>query len=138
MFAHCLYFNTTALARKLDRVWADAFLPFHLTPPQGFLLRAVLQRPGSLQGELAQTLAIARPTTTRALDGLTGKKLVTRRPSATDGREVEVHPTPGAIAMQTALNEASAAVTARIKSVIGDASFSDAVDRMRGIRSALE
>ena len=43
MFDHCLYFNTTALARVLERQWAEAFKPFDLTPPQAFLLRAVLE-----------------------------------------------------------------------------------------------
>lgn len=137
MFDHCLYFNTTALARRLERIWADAFQPFDLTPPQGFLLRAVLRRPGLLQGELAEALAIARPTATRALDGLVAKKLLTRQPSASDGREVEVHPTPLAIELQAALDDASAGVTARIKSVIGDSPFVDVVARIRDVRSAL-
>ena len=44
MFDHCLYFNTTALARVVEREWAAAFKPFGLTPPQGFLLRLVLAR----------------------------------------------------------------------------------------------
>jgi len=70
MFDHCLYFNTQALARVLEREWAKSFKPFGLTPSQGFMLRAVLNQPGLLQSELAQVLAISRPTTTRGLDGL--------------------------------------------------------------------
>jgi len=137
MFDHCLYFNTTALARRLERIWTDAFVPFDLTPPQGFLLRAVLRKPGLLQGQLADTMAIARPTATRALDGLVAKGLVERRPSPADGREVEVHPTAAGIAMRVALDDASGAVTAMIKTVIGDASFGEVVDGIRGVRSAL-
>ena len=39
MFDHCLYFNTTALARLLEKEWTAAFAGFDLTPPQAFLLR---------------------------------------------------------------------------------------------------
>jgi hypothetical protein len=36
MFDHCLYFNTTALARLVDKEWTLAFKPFGVTPSQGF------------------------------------------------------------------------------------------------------
>ena len=138
MFDHCLYFNTAALARQLERNWAEAYKPFGLTAPQGFLLRAVLRRPGILQGQLAEALAISRPTATRALDGLVAKKLVTRQPSNSDGREIEVHPTASAVALLIPLDEASAAVTSRIKSVIGEAPFADLVAGVREVRTALK
>ena len=79
MFDHCMYFNTAALARRLEREWAVAFKPFGLAPPQAFMLRAVIQAPGALQFELAQTLAISRPTATRALNGLAAKKMIDRK-----------------------------------------------------------
>ncbi|MDO9192553.1 MAG: helix-turn-helix domain-containing protein, partial [Undibacterium sp.] len=65
MFDHCLYFNTHALARTLEREWTKAFKPFGLTPSQAFMLRAILATSGLLQNELAQMLVISRPTTTR-------------------------------------------------------------------------
>src|SRR2546430_7926470 len=134
--AHCLYFNTTALARQLEREWTAAFRPFGLTPPQAFLLRAVLAQPGLLQRELADALAVSRPTATRALDGLQAKGLIERRGSGRDGREWEIHPRPKAIALQDAINDASAAVTARLKKRLGTPEFTDIVARLRGIRSA--
>ncbi|MBK1681001.1 MarR family winged helix-turn-helix transcriptional regulator [Rhodocyclus tenuis] len=137
MFDQCLYFNTAALARQLERSWAEAYKPFGLTAPQGFLLRGVLRQPGILQGKLAAALAISRPTATRALDGLVARKLVTRQPSSADGREVEIHPTADALALQLALDEASAAVSARIKQVLGESAFADLVAGVRKTRSAL-
>jgi MarR family transcriptional regulator, temperature-dependent positive regulator of motility len=79
MFDHCLYFNTTALARRLEQEWTKDFEPFELTPPQAFMLRAVIDRPGMLQSELSGELSIARATATRALDGLEAKGLIERR-----------------------------------------------------------
>jgi predicted transcriptional regulator len=138
MFDHCLYFNTAALARQLERSWTEAYKPFGLTAPQGFLLRAVLRHPGILQGQLAEALAISRPTATRALDGLVAKKLVTRQPSNSDGREIEVHPTASAVVLQIPLDKASAAITSHIKRIIGDVSFADLVNGVREVRSALK
>ncbi len=137
MFDGCLYFNTTALARRLEREWTDAFAPFGLTPPQAFMLRVVLDRPGLLQRELAEAMSVSRPTATRALDALEAKKLVERRWRVADGREQEIHPTRPAREMKAALNEASGAVTARLKRQLGAAHFTDTVDRVRRVRGAL-
>ena len=138
MFEHCLYFNTTALARQLEREWADAFAPFELTPPQAFFLRTVLEKPGLLQRELAESMAVSRPTATRALDGLAAKDFIQRISSEHDGREQTVHPTPAAIEIHSALNEASRVVTTRLKKVLGQDVFTDTVARVHGVRSALK
>ncbi|MFT4193519.1 MarR family winged helix-turn-helix transcriptional regulator [Ottowia sp.] len=137
MFDHCLYFNTSALARRLEREWAEAFRPFGLAPPQGFVLRAVLQRPGILPSELADELAISRPTATRALDGLAAKGLVTRQAAEQDTRQVAVYPTADALAIGAALNEASGKVTRRLKKMLGEPVFDTLVKDVRGVRSAL-
>lgn len=138
MFDHCLYFNTTALARRLEREWATAFEPFDLSPPQGFLLRAILAAPGVPQRELAAMLAIARPTATRALDQLSDKGYIERKASAGDGREVCIFPTDKASAIQVRLNEASGRVTHRLKRFLGEEVFEETVAKVRGVRSALK
>ena len=137
MFHQCLYFNTTALARQLEREWTTAFAPFALTPPQALLLRTILDRPGLLQRELAEAMAISRPTATRALDGLAAKELVERRSTERDGREQSVHPTPLATALHGDLNRASGRVTRRLKRLLGEGVFEETVRKIRGVRSAL-
>ena len=138
MFEHCLYFNTAALARRLERQWAEVFEAFDLTTPQAFMLRAVLDRPGMLQSELSQELSIARPTTTRALDGLEQKGYIERRRPEGDGREIAIFPTAEAIRLKTSLNEASGTVTAKLRKTLGSAEFTDTVCKIRRVRSALE
>lgn len=138
MFDHCIYFNTAALARRLEREWALAFKQFGLAPPQAFMLRAILAAPGMLQFKLANTLAISRPTATRALDGLTVKKMIIRQPTNQDGRHLAIYPTVDAIAIAEALNEASAKVTKRLKKLLGDGPFAGAVEEIRSVRSALK
>jgi DNA-binding MarR family transcriptional regulator len=138
MFDHCMYFNTAALARRLEREWALAFKQFGLAPPQAFMLRAILEAPGALQFELAQTLAISRPTATRALDGLAAKKMIIRQPLDRDARHMAVYPTANAVAIASSLDEASAKVTKRLKKLLGDATFAGVVKEIRGVRSALK
>ena len=138
MFDQCLYFNTSALARLLERLWSDAFRSFELTPPQGFLLRAVLDSPGLSQRELAELMRIARPTATRALDGLEAKRLIERRMSAADAREQLVFPTRSAETIKTALNAASANLTKQLKQQLGKDTFERTVERIRNLRSSLE
>jgi DNA-binding MarR family transcriptional regulator len=137
MFDHCLYFNTTALGRQLERLWTQAFKPLDLTPPQAFLLRAVLAQPGLLQHELAELMTISRPTATRALDGLAEKGLIERRVSPVDRRESAIHPTPKATAIRAKLEQASGGVTAQLKAVLGSEPFTDTVARLKHIRTAL-
>lgn len=138
MFDQCLYFNTAALARRLDKEWTEAFAPFDLTPPQAFMLRALLDQPGLLQRELSSALSISRSTATRALDHLEKKGHVVRQKAGSDAREVAIFPTPQAMRIKTALNEASGVVTARLKKVLGGQRFTDTVDQIKGVRSALE
>ncbi|RDZ29369.1 MarR family winged helix-turn-helix transcriptional regulator [Lysobacter silvisoli] len=138
MFEGCLYFNTTALARRLEKEWTAAFAPFGLTPPQGFMLRTILDRPGLAPNELAEALVIARPTATRLLDGLEAKGLVLRRSSAEDGRGQAIEPTAEAVAIRTALNQASQAVTRRLKRALGESGFAGAVDAVRDARLRLD
>jgi DNA-binding MarR family transcriptional regulator len=138
MFDGCLYFNTTALARLLEREWTAAFKPFGLTPSQAFMLRVVLEKPGLLQSELAAELAISRSTATRTLDGLQKLKLIQRETTGRDGRESAITPTATAQAMKDGLNAASGEVTKRLKKELGVSHFDETVSKVKGVRSALE
>ena len=138
MFEHCLYFNTAALARQLEKAWTQAFQPFGLTAPQAFLLRAVLAQPGLSPSELARLMVIAKPTVTRSLDGLLAKGLIERGPSNRDGRESLIDPTESARAIQEALNKASGMVTERMKRLLGTEGFASAVSSVRDVRTTLD
>lgn len=137
MFEQCLYFNTTSLARKLEREWTLAFKPFGLTPPQAFMLRVILEKPQSYQNALAKEMNITKPTASRGLDGLEKLGLIERRPSPDDAREIEVHPTRKAKAMKDGLNAASGEVTKKFKKLLGSDEFLDVVGKLSGISAIL-
>lgn len=138
MFEHCLYFNTTALARVLEREWTRAFKPFGLTPSQAFTLRTVLAQPGMLQGELAAQMVIQRPTATRVLDGLQKLELVERRGTGGDARELAIFPTAAARAIEQELNAASGEVTKRLKKTLGAEQFALVVAGVKNTRASLD
>lgn len=138
MFDHCLYFNTTALARLLEKEWTQAFAPFELTPSQAFMLRVVLEKPGLLQRELADTLTIARPTATRTLDGLQAKGLIRREATERDGREYALFPTDAALALKAPITAASQAVTRKLKKVLSTEKFEATVDHIHSVRAVLQ
>src|SRR5947207_3177280 len=100
MFDHCLYFNTTALARVLEREWTKVFNLYGLTPAQAFMLHVILAKPGLLQRELVEELIISRSTATRTLDGLQEKGLIVRETTERDGREHSLKPTVKANALK--------------------------------------
>ena len=138
MFDHCLYFNTAALARTVEREWTAAYAPFSLTPAQVFVLRVVLRRPGVLNRELADVLGIARPTATRLVDGLAAKGLIERQPSANDGREWNLFPTDAARKLDAPLQAASAKVARRLRELVGGDMFDETVQAIRDVRHALQ
>ncbi len=137
MFDHCLYFNTTALARVLEREWSKAFKPFGLTPSQAFMLRAVLKKPCMLQSELAKELAISRSTATRTLDGLQQLGLLLRHATGNDGRESAIQATATGISLQEQLDAASGEVTKRLKKELGVAHFDETVTKVKQVRSTI-
>lgn len=138
MFDHCLYFNTTALARVVEREWSRAFKPFGVTPSQGFLLRLVLSRPGLSQFEIADALTISRPTATRLIDGLQALGLLERRQAEHDARHWSVFPTVKALGLEDAINAASGEVTRRIQQQVGKENFLQTVGKVRAVCSALK
>ena len=137
MFEQCLYFNTTSLARKLEREWTVAFKPFSLTAPQAFMLRVIVQKPASLQSELANEMNISRSTATRTLDGLQKLGYIKRSSSNKDGRESEIHPTSKATKVIDEINQASGEVTKRLRKLLGNVDFERVVGDVRTVSKAV-
>jgi DNA-binding MarR family transcriptional regulator len=137
MFEHCLYFNTTSLARQLDREWTRAFKPFGLTPSQAFMLRVILDMSPITHTDLASVLNITKATCSRTVDGLVQLGFIKREQADADGRTFELIPLRSASAIKTELNQASGEVTKHIKKIIGNNEFETIVTSLRGIGSAI-
>jgi DNA-binding MarR family transcriptional regulator len=137
MFDHCLYFNTVALGRLVEREWAAVYAQFDLTPPQGFVLRVILATPGCLSSQVADTLGIARPTATRLVESLCRKQLIERRQGISDGREWGLYPTRSGKALDRPINEASADIARKLRTKIGPELLESTVTGMHNIRKVI-
>lgn len=120
-----------------EREWSLAFKPFNLTPPQAFMLRVILQKPASLQSELANEMNISRSTATRTLDGLQKLGYTKRSTSEKDGRESEIHPTTKALKIKDELNLASGEVTKKFKKLLGNDVFERVVGEVRTVSEVI-
>lgn len=138
MFEHCLYFNTTSLARHLEREWVHAFKPFGLTPSQAFMLRAILDKQSITGTDLSAELNISKATCSRTLDGLIKLEFVKRVQASRDARSFELHASPKALRIQDALNQASGGVTKKLKDIIGKDGFEQIVKNLRNISNSFK
>ncbi|HZG24499.1 MAG TPA: MarR family transcriptional regulator [Chitinophagaceae bacterium] len=95
-----MYFASSALARKVEKLATTAWQPVNMSPSHGYLLLMVLDEPGIQPGALVAELLLSPSTVTRLLDKLEGKKLVSRISS---GKQINVYPTQKARSMQRQL-----------------------------------
>lgn len=137
MFEECLYFNSNALARTVSRIWTNAYSQFDLSPPHAFLLRVVLAKPGLLPRELAEELNLSRSTITRFLDSLEQRDLLIRKPTAEDGRELQVYPTRTAKAMHKKLDSIGEDLTKLMGKIMGKDEISQTVAKLRKLHKSL-
>ena len=138
MFEQCLYFNTTSLARQLEREWTHAFKPYGLTPSQAFMLRVILSKGAIISTDLSLELNISKATCSRTVEGLIALGFVTRIQGDTDGRSHELHPTPQANNISVEINKASSEVTKKIKRIIGSKEFETTVKNLREISFSIK
>lgn len=138
MFEHCLYFNTTSLARQLEREWVRAFKPFGLTPSQAFMLRVILEKQPITSTDLSDKLNITKATCSRTLTGLIDLGFVTKVHAGSDGRSYELQATLSAALIRDNINLASGEVTKKIKKIIGSDQFETTVKSLRSIGASIK
>jgi DNA-binding MarR family transcriptional regulator len=88
-----MYFATSALARKVEKLAIESWKKVNLSPSHGYLLMLVIENPGIQPSALSAELHLEPSTITRLIDKLEDKKYVAR---TTDGRLTNVYPSPKA------------------------------------------
>ena len=99
-YCKCIYFSSNALARKIEKLAADAWKKVGLSPSHGYLLMMVLDEPGIQPGALVDELLLTPSTITRLMDKLQEKKLLYR---TADGKMINVFPTAKGAALHPKL-----------------------------------
>lgn len=73
MYDECLFFNLSALNRKIGKIWQDEFSRLGLSPSHGYLLYAIYKNPAATQKELSALMELDASTITRFIDLLVSK-----------------------------------------------------------------
>lgn len=134
MFEKCIYFNTNALARQINKIWDEAFKPFGLSPAHAYVLRVALDQPGISMKQLAEELELAPSTVTRFVDSLINKGFLTRVADDNDKRGTKVFPSQKAKKIHSKLEKTGQALYANMNEIIGEKTFSKLVTEMRETR----
>jgi len=137
MFEKCIYFNTNALARQINKIWDDAFKPYGLSPAHAYVLRIVLSQPGISMKQIAEELELAPSTVTRFVDSLIHKDFLKRVSDNTDKRGMQIFPTADAKKIHSKLEQTGQQLYSEMKDLIGTKAFSGLVSDMRSIRQQL-
>lgn len=80
LLTRCLYFTASRFARNITKLAEETFDADDLAPSYLYLIMTVQFHPNITQKELCRKLSIAPSTSTRFIDKLEKRKLVTRTP----------------------------------------------------------
>jgi len=137
MFEKCIYFNTNALARQINKIWDDAFKPLGLSPSHAYVLRVVLDQPGISMKQIAEELELAPSTVTRFVDSLINKQLLSRVSDEDDKRGTRIQPTAQANKIHKKLEKTGLDLYNNLNEVIGKKAFSNLVTDIRKVHQKL-
>jgi len=116
-YSDCLYFSSSALARKLTRIAEDQFRKTGLSPSHAYLLLTVIDRPGVQPGEISEELHLAPSTVTRLVEKMEREGYLRR---SSEGRATRVKPTDRAIALGEELEISRKELQERYASRLGE------------------
>ena len=137
MFEKCIYFNTNALARQVNKIWDDAFKPLGLSPSHAYVLRVVLKQPGISMKQIAEELELAPSTVTRFVDSLINNDFLKRIADEDDKRGTLVMPTKKGKKIHKALEKTGQGLYSQMNQLIGKKAFSELISDMRSTRQQL-
>lgn len=138
MFERCLYFNTVALARDVDRIWNEAYSELSLIPSHAYLLRLVLAKPGLSQSEIGRELNLEKSTVTRFVDRMVNVGYLIRSPGSTEhGTGQQIFATDRAREISGRLEAIGEELYARMTALIGEEELRQYADLARKVRARI-
>lgn len=134
MFERCLFFNTNALVRRINKRWEEAYEKTGLSPSHAYLLRLVLEKKELSQKQIAEELQLEKSTVTRFIDVLTEKKLLKRMKR---GREQMISATDQGKKLKTQLNRIGDKLYADLQAEFGSAELKELVEKIQNTSAKL-
>ena len=74
-YSQCLYFASSALSRKVEKLASQCWAPVGLSPSHGYLLMIAIEEPGVQPSFLVEQLQLTPSTITRLIEKLDEKQL---------------------------------------------------------------
>lgn len=133
-YSKCLYFVSSALSRKVEKMATESWKPAGLSPSHGYLLMIVIEEPGVHPGFLVEQLQLSPSTITRLIEKLEEKKLVVR---TTEGKTTHVFPTTKGIEMLPVLKACVDDFHHRYSMALTEADTDQLVTAMLGVADKL-
>lgn len=137
MFEKCIYFNTNALARRINKIWDDAFKPLGLSPAHAYVLRIALDQPGVSMKQMAAELELAPSTVTRFVNSLISNGFLERVSDDNDKRGMHIFPTQKSKKIHKKLEATGQQLYTDMNEIIGKKPFSQLVTDMKKTRKRL-
>lgn len=138
MFERCLYFNTVALARDVDRIWSEAYSELSLAPSHAYLLRLVLAEPGLSPSEIGRELNLEKSTVTRFVDRMVDAGYLARSTgSAGHGAGQQIFATDRAKKISGRLEAIGEELYAKMATLVGEKELKQYASLARKVRSRL-
>ena len=138
MFERCLYFNTNALVRRVNRIWKEAYAEFGLSPSHAYLLRLVLAQPGLSQSTIGEELRLEKSTVTRFIDKMESEGYLTRTVALRrTTREQNIYPTDKARAIHDRLEAIGSELYSQMMTAVGDDALPQLVGGLRKAANSL-
>lgn len=130
MFEKCIYFNSNAFIRHLNRIWDEAYKPSGLSAPHAYMLRLVCSEPGVTQKEAGRQLHLEKSTITRFVSALEARGLL-RRQSGETGREVCLRASAAGKRLGKQLDDIGVALYKKMRKQMGPDQFENIVQSMK-------
>lgn len=117
ILCNCLYFTSNKLNRIINRMAEEEFIKTGLSPSHAFALMVINNEPGLSQNEISKMLNIRPSTTSRFLDKLESKRLVTRKAK---GKVSYLYPTEKGMQLQEEIEKCWKNLHHRYSKILGE------------------
>lgn len=117
ILSNCLYFTSNKLSRIMNRMADEEFSRIGLSTSHAMALMTIDLEPGLSQNELSKKLNIKPSTTSRFIDKLESKGLVTRK---VKGKVSYLHPTPKGEKLQEEIQKCWKNLHHRYSKILGE------------------
>lgn len=116
IICNCLYFTSNKLNRIINKMAEEEFIKTGLSPSQAFQLMTINKHPGISQKELGNEMNIKPSTTTRFIDKLESRGLVTRKAK---GKISYLYPTEKGMDLQSDMEKSWKNLLDRYSKILG-------------------